>query len=130
MPWLGTVMQKIITALCVIFLSSALSCFAEGLGTLIELGRSQAEMRKQYDQETKAFESVKRAIGAGIIKKGMDKASVLAKYGKPVAMVDDLDGKREDWIYKPAESSFFKGIRATLFFTAEGVLDEAKIEEE
>jgi hypothetical protein len=122
-------MQKIITVFCVILLASAFDCRAEGLGTLIELGRSQAEMKKQYDQETKAFEAVKKAIEAGIVKKGMDKASVIAKYGEPVVVVDDPDGKREDWIYKPAESSFFKGIRATLFFTALGTLDEAKIEE-
>ena len=122
-------MQKIITISCIILLSSAFNCCAEGLGTLIELGKSQAEMQKQYAQETKAFEAVKRAIEVGALKKGMDKASVLAKYGESVVVVDDLDGKRVDWIYKPAESSFFKGIRATLFFTAEGVLDEAKLEE-
>ena len=126
---MGVATQKIITISCVILLLSAFNCHAEGLGTLIELSKSQAEMEKQYARETKAFEIVKRAIEAGAVKKGMDKASVLAKYGKPVVIVDDLDGKREDWIYKPAESSFFKGIRATLFFTAEGVLDEAKLEE-
>jgi hypothetical protein len=121
--------QKIIALLCVILLSCVFNCYAEGLGTLIELGRSQAEMKKQYDRETKAFEAVKRAIESGAVKKGMDKALILSKYGEPVAKVDDLDGKREDWIYKPAESSFFKGIRATLFFTTEGALDEAKVEE-
>ena len=99
-------MQKIIIVSCIILLSSVFNCCAEGLGALIELGKSQAEMQKQYTQETKAFEAVKRAIEAGVFKKGMDKASVLAKYGKPMAMVDDLDGKREDWIYKPAESLF------------------------
>jgi len=122
-------MQKIITISSIILLLAAFNCCAEGLGTLIELGRSQADMQKQYARETKAFEVVKRAIEAGAVKKGMDKASVLVKYGEPVVMVDDPDGKREDWIYKSAESSFFKGIRATLFFTAEGVLDEAKLEE-
>jgi len=122
-------MQKIIMVSCVILLLSAFNCYAEGLGTLIELGKSQAEIQKQYARETKAFEVVKRAIETGMIKKGMDKAAVLAKYGEPVVVVDDLDGKRADWIYKPAESSFFKGVRATLFFTAEGVLDEAKVEE-
>ena len=63
-------------------------CCAEGLGTLIELGKSQAEMQKQWAQETKTFEAVKRAIETGAIKKGMDKAIVLAKYGEPVVMVD------------------------------------------
>lgn len=122
-------MKRIITVFCVILLSSAFNCRAEGLSTLMELGKSQAEMQKQYAQETKAFEAVKKAIEAGMVKKGMDKASVLAKYGQPVIIVDDLDGKHEDWIYKPAKSSFFKGIRATLLFAAEGVLDEAKLEE-
>ena len=122
-------MQKIMTISCVILLSFALDCRAEGLGALMELGKSQVEMQKQYARETKAFEVVKRAIETGAVKKGMNKASVLAKYGEPVVKVDDLDGKREDWIYKPAESSFFKGMRATLLFTAEGVLDEAKLEE-
>ena len=122
-------MQKIIMASCIILLSSALNCRAEGLGTLIELGKSQAEMQKQYARETKAFEAVKKAIESGAVKKGMDKASILAKYSEPVVTVNDPDGQREDWIYKPAESSFFKGVRATLCFTAEGVLDEAKLEE-
>ena len=123
-------MQKIVSIAFAILLLSAFNCCAEGLGTLIELGRSQAEMNKQYDQETKAFEAVKKAIETGAIKKGIDKASVLAKYGEPIVVVEDLDGKRIDWIYKPAESSFFKGIRATLVFTAEGVLDEAKVGEQ
>jgi len=123
-------MRNIIIIACVISLSLAFNCHAEGLGTLIELGRSQAEMQKQYAQETKAFEAVKKAIDAGAVKKGADKSSIRAKYGEPVAIVDDLDGKREDWIYKPAGSSFFKGTRATLIFTAEGALDEAKVEEQ
>jgi len=122
-------MLRIVTVSCFILLSSAFNCCAEGLGTLIELGKSQAEIQKQYARETRAFDAVKRAIDAGDLKNGMDRASVLAKYGEPVVVVNDFDGKREDWIYKPAESSFFKGIRATLFFTAEGLLDETKIEE-
>ncbi|MDP3730472.1 MAG: hypothetical protein Q8R14_02980 [Candidatus Omnitrophota bacterium] len=123
-------MRKITTVVCIILMSFTLNCYAEGLGTLIELGRSQAEIQKQYAQETKAFEAVKKAIETGSVRKGMDKASVLAKYGKPIVVVDDLDGKREDWIYKPAESSFFKGIRATLIFAVSGALDEAKLEED
>ena len=122
-------MEKMIAISCIIFLLAASNCRAEGLGTLIELGRSQAEMHKQYTRETKAFEAVKKAIEARALKNGMDKASVLAKYGKPVVKVDDPDEKREDWIYKPADSSFFKGMRATLVFSSEEILDEAKLEE-
>ena len=122
-------MQKIIVISCIILFSSAFNCCAEGLGTLIELGKSQAEIQKQYVRETKTFETVKKAIETGSIKKGMDKDAILSKYGEPVVIMDNPDGKHKDWIYKPAESSFFEGIRATLFFTADGVLDEAKIEE-
>ena len=127
---MGVIIRKIAAAGCIILLSSAFNCCAEGLGTLIELGKSQAQIQKQYAQETKTFEIVKKAILAGAIKQGEDKAAIRAKYGEPVVIVDDLDGRRVDWIYKPAESSFFKGVRATLVFTAEGVLDEAKLGEE
>ena len=122
-------MKKIAIVSCFIMLLFAINCHAEGLGTLIELGRSQAEMQKQYADETRAFKVVKKAIEAGALKNGMDKRSIIAQYGEPVVIVDDQDGKREAWIYKPAESSFFEGARATLFFTAGGLLDEAKIEE-
>ena len=120
--------MKTAVFVCIILLSP-IGSRAEGLGTLIELGRSQAEIQKQYARETKAFEAVKKAIESCAIKNGMDKVSIRAKYGEPIAIVDDLDGKREDWMYKPSNSSFFSGMRATLVFTADGVLDEAKLEE-
>ena len=122
-------MKKVIILSCVILLAPVSCCFAAGLGTLMEVGRSQAGIQKQYAKETKTFKVVKKAIVSGAIKEGQSKAFIRSRYGKPVVMIDDLDGKRENWIYKPADSSFFKGIRATLFFTAEGVLDEAKLEE-
>ena len=122
-------MQKIAMILCVILLLLEFNCWAEGLGTLIELGKSQAEIQNQYARETKTFESVKRAIEDGAVKKGMDKASVLAKYGEPVVRLDNPDGKGEYWIYKPAESSFFEGVKATLSFTGEGVLEKVSVEE-
>ena len=104
-------------------------CGAEGLGVLIEVAKSQAEIKKQYEEETKNFERVKKGIESGAIKKGQAKADIYAKYGQPVVSIKDIDGKREDCIYKPESSSFFKGIRATLIFTEEGVLDEARVEE-
>lgn len=120
-------MKTIAVCLSIIFLSAA-ECHA-GLDTLIEVARSQSEIQKQYEDETRAFEKVKRGIESGAIKKGGEKSAILAGYGKPVVEVKDADGKREDWIYKPATSSFFKGIRATLIFTQEGLLDEALVGE-
>lgn len=110
-------------------LAFASDCRADGLDSLIELGRAQAEMQKQCAEETRAFEKVKKGIGLNAIAKGQTKDAIKTKYGEPVVAVKDLDGKREDWVYKPAASSFFKGIRATLVFTEEGLLDEARLEE-
>jgi hypothetical protein len=122
-------MKKISLNVCLILLVSVSICGAEGLGTLIEVAKSQAEIKKQYEEETRNFEKVKKGIESGAIKKGQAKADLYAIYGQPVVSIKDMDGKREDCIYKPDSSSFFKGIRATLIFTEQGILDEARIEE-
>lgn len=114
---------------CLMLLAFASDCMADGLDSLIELGRSQAEMQKQCAEETRIFEKVKKGIEMGAIAKGQTKDTIKTKYGDAVVAVKDLDGKREDWIYKPAASSFFKGVRATLVFTEEGLLDDARLEE-
>ena len=121
--------KKILASLCLAFLAFTPVCNAEGLGTLIEVARSQAYIQDQYADETRAFEKVKKAIESGAIAKGQTQASIKTGYGKPVVAIKDLDGKRVDWIYKPLTSSFFKGIRATLIFTEQGVLDEARIDD-
>jgi hypothetical protein len=115
--------------MCVIFLVVASICRAEGLDVLIQAAKSQAEIKKQYEEETKNFERVKKGIESGAIKKGQAKADIYAKYGQPVVSIKDMDGKRKDCIYKPESSSFFNGIRATLIFTEQGILDEVLIEE-
>ena len=122
-------MKKILVISCLMLSTVVYDCWAEGLGTLIELGRSQADIQRQYAEETRTFERVKKAIESGAITKGQTKESIKSKYGEPVVAVKDLDGKRDDWVYKPESSSFFKGVRATLIFTEEGLLDEAKVEE-
>lgn len=122
-------MKKISIVICVILLVSVSVCGAEGLGTLIEVANSQAQIKKQYDEETRNFEKVKKAIESGAIRKGQTRSDISAIYGKGVVSIKNFDGKREDCIYKPGTSSFFKGIRATLIFTEDGILDEAWIEE-
>lgn len=123
-------MKNLAIGSCLILLLAAVfDCHADGLGTLIEVGKSQAEIQKEYAEETRAFERVKNGIESGAITKDQTKKSIKERYGQPVVAIEDPDGKREDWIYKPAASSFFKGIRATLIFTEEGLLDEARLEE-
>ncbi len=122
-------MKKISLGVCFIFFASISLCSAEGLDVLIEVAKSQAQIKKQYEEETKNFERVKKGVESSAIKKGQVKSDIQAKYGEPVVSIKDPDGKREDCIYKPETSSFFKGIRATLVFTEQGILDEARIEE-
>lgn len=122
-------MKKNSLWICFIFLIFASPCKAEGLDVLIQVAKSQAEIKKQYTEETRSFEKVKKAIESGAIKKGQTKSEIQAKYGRGIVAVKNLDGQREDWIYKPETSSFFKGIRATLVFTDKNMLDEARIEE-
>jgi len=118
-----------ITSLAVIiaFMSPIHAC-AEGLDSLIEVARSQGEIAKYYADETRAYESMKRAIEAGKIAKGLNKKAVSGKCGEPVVMVGEYGTDREKWIYKPATSDFFEGPKISLFFTKDGVLDEIAIE--
>jgi hypothetical protein len=117
-------------AMLCIFLSLAVSCArAEGLGALIEVGKAQAEIQRAYDEETKAFERVRDAIERGAIKKGDDKKDILREYGEPVVILKDNKNNREKWVYKPASSSFFKGVRINIFFGSDGAVDEMVREE-
>jgi len=118
-----------IVAICLMaILLSVPECLA-ALDTLIEVARSQGAIQKQYADETRVFERVKKGVESGAIAKGKSKSAIIAEYGKPVVAVKNSDGKREDCIYKPAASSFFEGIRVTLTFTEQGILEDALIED-
>lgn len=112
-----------------LFFAFSSACKAEGLDVLIQVAKSQAEIKKQYEEETRSFEKVKKGIESGSIRKGQLKQNIQPQYGAPVVSIKNIDGRREDCIYKPENSSFFKGIRATLIYTEDGVLDETRIEE-
>jgi hypothetical protein len=106
--------------------SPAFTAGAEGIDSLVEVGKSMADINAAMDRETKAFEIVKAAIDRGDIKKGLSKAEIRKQYGEPVIANDDFATKREKWVYKPAGSTFFEGIRIYLFFDDKGILDEVK----
>ena len=118
-------MKKITLMICAVLCSPL--CYAEGLDTLVELGKSQEEIQKVSTEETARFEWVKRAIGSGAITKGQSKDAIKGKYGEPVIITQDFQSKREKWVYKPASSSFFKGVKIYLYFDSSGSLDETKV---
>ena len=100
-----------------------------GLGQLMEIARAQKDAQATYAEETRAFDSVKEAINNGAIKKGQPKKEIESRYGEPVVSIPEAGTGREKWIYKPAKSSFFAGIKAYLCFDKENNLDEIKIVE-
>ncbi|MFH1594577.1 MAG: hypothetical protein ABID09_07780 [Candidatus Omnitrophota bacterium] len=102
------------------------TCFAEGLSTLIEVGKSQDGMEMQLNDETKTFDAVKEAIEKGAITKGLTQESILNNYGKPVVVLAE-DGNREKWIYKPGWASHFEGVKIYLFFDPQKKLDGIKM---
>lgn len=102
--------------------------FADGLGTLIDVAQSQGAIAKQYKEETRAYEEVKKGIDRGDVKAGQDKTYITKRYGKPVVVLEPRSWRQEKWIYKPSGSSFFKGEKISLVFDEKGFL--VKVEKE
>jgi hypothetical protein len=102
-------------------------CYAEGLHELIEIGKSQADIQKSYEQETGTYYNVKNAVKGGDIKKGQTGKEIASRYGEPVVNVREFDTGREKWIYKPAKSDFFHGEKIFLFFDKSDTLDEIRV---
>ncbi len=119
-------MSKIAFWVIIMTLVSFSGAYAEGLDTLIKVGRSMADISSAYDGETKSFNRVKSAVDDGDIKKGMAKEDIRRRYGDPVIANNDSVTNSEKWVYKPAGSTFFKGIRIYLYFDDKGLLDEIK----
>jgi len=97
---------------------------AEGIGALVEAGKSMDSAKKALNQETANFNGVKSAIESGALRKGLSKQAIASQYGEPVVINEDFATKRERWVYKPASSSFFEGARICLLFDSSGALDE------
>jgi hypothetical protein len=100
--------------------------YADGIGSLIEVGKSMDVAKKELAAETARFNSIKSAVESGALQKGLSRQAILSQYGEPVVMNEDFTTKRERWVYKPASSSFFEGSRIYLYFDANGSLVEIK----
>lgn len=111
-----------------IFLLASSNCEA-GLSELRQIAAAQTDAQNAYKEETRAFERVKEAIDNGDIKKGQAKEEIRKRYGEPVVNTRETETRRDKWIYKPAKSSFFLGIKAYLYFDKNDKLDEIKIVE-
>ena len=117
-------MKRILIIAIIVFFS--VSCYADGLSTLMAAGKSQDEAELELQRETKAYNSVKSAIEKGQIKKGDSQKKVQARYGDPVIIVPDKD-YAEKWVYKPGHATFFDSAKIYLIFDSEGSLAGIKI---
>jgi hypothetical protein len=122
--------MKIFVLVFIIILSSVAVSGAEGLHELIAVAKSQADIQDEYSDETRTFDRVKRGIEKGEIKTGQSREEITSRYGEPIVKVDDAGTGRERWVYKPASSTYFKGIKACLFFGKDGKLDETSLKNE
>lgn len=118
----------ILPVFILIFLLASSNCEA-GLSELRQIAAAQTDAQNAYKEETRAFERVKEAIDNGDIKKGQAKEEIRKRYGEPVVNTRETETRRDKWIYKPAKSSFFLGIKAYLYFDKNDKLDEIKIVE-
>ncbi len=90
--------------------------FKGGLGSLIAFGRTRAEMVRQYNAETKSYNSIKKAVDSGQLREGDAASTVKRRYGDPVITLTDDRDSTTKWIYKPAEASFSSNQKIYLTF--------------
>jgi hypothetical protein len=120
-------MRKIVFSLFVFIFVLTPQCRPDGLDALVEFGKNQAEIEKDLARETETFERVRDAVESGAIAKGQSKTAIVEECGEPVIMYQDSKSGREKWVYKPAASSFFAGVKIYLFFDSSGALDEINV---
>ena len=107
---------KLVVYTLILFLSlTSSSVYADGLGTLIQVGKSQDAMERALRQETKVYEAVKKGVETGTIDKGETQDAIRKNYGDPVVVLSEKNNT-EKWVYKPGYTSHFDGIKIYLFF--------------
>lgn len=119
-------MRKLVLSTLILFLCSS-TAYAVGLGQLMGIARAQKDAQATYAKETRTFDRVKAAVDKGEIKKAQTKKEIASRYGEPVVNITESGTGRDKWIYKPAKSSFFEGVRVYLYFDKDDKLDEIKV---
>lgn len=114
-----TVFSAICLTIAAVLLTS--NAYAD-LKTLMELGKSQGEIAKALQGETKAYNKVKEAIGSGELKEGEPAEGILTRFGEPVIEIYDRKRDAVKWLYMPATSTHFEGEKLYLFMDNDGRL--------
>lgn len=93
-----------------------------GLKSLIELSKDRGNMIREYNEETKVYDKLIRAIDRGLLDEGLNGEDIRKKYGDPVVVVDGDSPGDKKWVYKPGSSSFFEKEKIYLIFNADDIL--------
>ena len=93
-----------------------------GVKSLMTLAGDRGKMVKEYKQETKNYKKVKKALNNDLFHGGEKAFEIKRKYGEPVVVLDEQGANETRWVYKPSETTFFKGEKAYLFFDSENKL--------
>jgi hypothetical protein len=103
--------------LCVVLvISQASFAYADGLKSLIEVGKSQNEIQKALEKEDRAYDEVSEAISDGSLREGTPKEEIADDFGEPVVKISARGERPERWVYKPSSSTFFEGKKIYLYF--------------
>lgn len=119
--------NRIVSVACVCCcLMMAIQAHAEGLRTLIKVGKSQDEMIRILNDETKTYGEIMEAIKAGRIEEGGSGEEIRKRYGAPVLAVDEGNGVSK-WIYKPGYASYFDKEKVYIFVDKNGTVQSIRV---
>lgn len=88
----------------------------DGLKSLIAYGKTQGDMKEDFNDETKAYRRVKEAIDHKELRKGESSEKIIKEYGSPTITLTEEGGDLVKMVYKPGKESFFDGNKVYLFF--------------
>ena len=98
-----------------------------GVKALMAFAKSRSRMVKEYEQDTKSYKKIKKAIDGDQLRKGEASSGIERQYGQPVITLPGEKDGTVKWIYKPADKTFFEDEKVSLIFDRDGQLVEWQI---
>ena len=86
------------------------------LGNMIELSNDRNKMVKEYNDETKAYDRIKRAIEENELKISTSSEDISKKYGSPTIILNNEPDGLIKWVYKAGVETFFDSDKIYLTF--------------
>jgi len=94
------------------------------LGTMIKLSEDRNKMVKEYNEETKAYDRIKRAIEDNELVISTSSGDISKKYGDPTIILNNEPDGLIKWVYKVGVETFFDSDKVYLTFDeSENLID-------